>query len=849
MAKFAQLLASVAALAAGASATGSETVLITEIGRQNNQSLLWGPYKPNLYFGVRPKLPQGVWTGLMWGRAEGYMDIQSLFRYTCEQGQDIHGYGWDEYDARTGGVQTIHDEGNGIDITTSFIKVPGGNYGGNWAARIKGTVRDDVPSDTKFLVHYYIAQEGLGDLEVQGEDTEGLGFEGDVTLKGSSVALGEYTIVITEGSGNHPTSDHEVSDSRRGDTTVVRSISLPPANIWQAKPAVFQQLQESIQEIQQVYSDEDLPPAWQLYRLKSKPGGGNTHIIQKAFEGSFEFDVIFSSTSAGKGLTSQDVTREIKETSEAFNQRFSSVFDLKAPYNSEKYKNFGKSMFSNLIGGIGYFQGHQLIDRSYADEYEEENEGFWEETAEARARTAPQLEGPYELFTSVPSRPFFPRGFFWDEGFHLIPIADWDIDLTIEVVKSWYNTMDIDGWIPREQILGPEARSKVPAEFQVQYPHYANPPTLFLIIEGFMERLRGANGSAPAEKENLSQGQTLYNAHLDNLELGGDFLRKIYPLLRRQYDWFRKTQKGNIKAYDREAFSSKEAYRWRGRTETHCLTSGLDDYPRPQPPHPGELHVDLMSWVGFMAKSLINIADALGMADEIAELKKNLFAIERNLDDLHWSEKEGCYCDATIDEYEEHALVCHKGYISLFPFLVGLMQPDDAKLGKILDLVGDESHLFSPHGLRSLSKQNPLYGTEENYWRSPVWMPINYMALTQLHKIATQEGPFQGQARGLYNKLRTNLVDTVFKSWEETGFAWEQYNPETGAGQRTQHFTGWTSLVVKIMAMAPLDEAAPIMDEAAPIVDEAAPVVEEAAPIMEEEAPIKDEAAPIKDEL
>lgn len=82
-----------------------------------------------------------------------------------------------------------------------------------------------------------------------------------------------------------------------------------------------------------------------------------------------------------------------------------------------------------------------------------------------------------------------------------------------------------------------------------------------------------------------------------------------------------------------------------------------------------------------------------------------------------------------------------------------------------------------------------------------------------LQKIGTQEGPFQRQARGLYNKLRTNLVDTVYKSWEETGFAWEQYNPETGAGQRTQHFTGWTSLVVKIMAMESLDEAVHIRDE------------------------------------
>ena len=41
----------------------------------------------------------------------------------------------------------------------------------------------------------------------------------------------------------------------------------------------------------------------------------------------------------------------------------------------------------------------------------------------------------------------------------------------------------------------------------------------------------------------------------------------------------------------------------------------------------------------------------------------------------------------------------------------------------------------------------------------------------------------------------------MFASWKETDFAWEQYDPTTGRGQRTQHFTGWTSLVVKIMAM------------------------------------------------
>ena len=70
--------------------------------------------------------------------------------------------------------------------------------------------------------------------------------------------------------------------------------------------------------------------------------------------------------------------------------------------------------------------------------------------------------------------------------------------------------------------------------------------------------------------------------------------------------------------------------------------------------------------------------------------------------------------------------------------------------------------------------------------------------------MASVKGPQKEKARHMYNKLRKNLVENVFEQWEKTGFAWEQYNPETGDGQRTQHFTGWTSLVVNVMAMGQL---------------------------------------------
>lgn len=53
-----------------------ESVLNAEIGRLNNQSLFWGPYRPNLYFGVRQRAPNSLLTGLMWSNLDDYQKAQ-----------------------------------------------------------------------------------------------------------------------------------------------------------------------------------------------------------------------------------------------------------------------------------------------------------------------------------------------------------------------------------------------------------------------------------------------------------------------------------------------------------------------------------------------------------------------------------------------------------------------------------------------------------------------------------------------------------------------------------------------------------------------------------------------------
>lgn len=48
----------------------------------SNETLLWGPYRPNLYFGVRPRLPKSLMTGLMWAKVDSFENVQqSEFRF------------------------------------------------------------------------------------------------------------------------------------------------------------------------------------------------------------------------------------------------------------------------------------------------------------------------------------------------------------------------------------------------------------------------------------------------------------------------------------------------------------------------------------------------------------------------------------------------------------------------------------------------------------------------------------------------------------------------------------------------------------------------------------------------
>lgn len=476
------------------------------------------------------------------------------------------------------------------------------------------------------------------------------------------------------------------------------------------------------------------------------------------------------------------------------------VFVKKTSFLNPEYATFTQALMSNLLGGLGFFHGDSKVDLSNAESYEEKEENFWFETQEQMSRVDPMIFKEAPLLSFTPSRSFFPRGFLWDEGFHLLPVIEWDLDLAISVLRSWLELMNDDGWIAREQILGPEARSRVPPEFQTQYPHHANPPTfLALVLPAIMAKL---TGSSPY----YGHTSRYTISHVERVAL----IKELYPLLGRHYLWFRRTQAGNFTGYPRPKNAIvDEGYRWRGRTPTHTLASGLDDYPRVKPPHPGELHVDALAWVGASASALLQVAEYLGDKEDAELYRWHLEDVKRNMDTLHWDSSKKQYCDATIikekgkDQYRH---VCHLGYVSMSPLLLGLMNATHPNLPGVLDSLQDADQLWSPHGLRSLSAADEFYGTGENYWRGAVWMNMNVLAVLRLRELAFEEqpggpSPVQEKARAIASQLSDRVIDTVFVNYKQTGFAWEQYDDLSGQGSHSRGFTGWTAITVLLMGL------------------------------------------------
>lgn len=665
---------------------------------------------------------------------------------------------------------------NSAVIKTTFVKRPGGHHGGDWTARIAVSSEKKHSVDGKeiSLLFYTAIEEGTkGWIKEtnRGDDTRLTGIEGNTQGLGSFV----ISLNLIDGTVRSTFLTTIASGLNTLKETVLHNLRLAT--------------RKGSSEKRIVLAGEQLPVS-----AEGKKGDPNFIVTQVAGKIPFEIEVSYESGSFDRlsRLTGENYDEALERQRQLFSNKFESIFKLKSKGYTDDEVTFAKMSFSNLLGSIGYFYGTSQVQSVY-------NEG-----------PVPYWKAP--LYTAVPSRSFFPRGFLWDEGFHGLLVSVWDTEIELDIICHWFDLMNIEGWIPREMILGQEALSKVPEEFVTQINTNANPPTFFLTLD-FMLRHK---------QRELSQ------KHFRLLD-------KLYPRLQMWFSWFNTTQIGDLVG----------TYRWRGRDATttrelnpKTLTSGLDDYPRASHPNVDERHVDLRCWIAFAARVMASIAETLNYpADKYRETFRYLSDNEL-LNKLHWSPNTRAYSDfglhtdkVTLRKPTPPSAHTHVrshmqtlemvrvvmedpslrfvdatfGYVSLFPFILQIVEPDSPQLSKILQDLRNPDLLWTKYGLRSLAKTSPLYmkyNTEHDapYWRGPIWINLNYLTVRAVYHYSNVEGPYREDAKRLYEELRQNLIRNIIEQYRKTGYLWENYDNDRGEGKGSHPFTGWTSLVVLLMA-------------------------------------------------
>lgn len=825
-----------------------------------NRTMHWGTYRPNVLMGIKNRAAHPLLFGIAWYDTIGRFDVK---HHAVESERLM--FRWELHDGQFFGVQRIVDYENRVEALVDFVKTPDGT---GWDVRV--TCRRSGSNAPLTFVVYFAHEGGADEFPLTLIDGSGA-----ASMAGHGLLQsGSGDVVGVAGLVEPPLSSDAASSGAKipFHATLSDSCQLMAANAT----APWSQFAFSKPKDEAWNFDVRRTPGLTSLKTNNRRSA-NVVVFKKEFSSDFRIQVCLreqppsipstvlhdsgaSSEPSLPALSDCQLTRMMHFHKAAFDRKFDALFfnikNITTPLatqspgahqvlpqsvqqrlrflqqNSKALRHMATSALSNLIGSIGYWHGKSLVVPEDVDEASDKRGQFVTSASVQHRGGQVDSETAFSssLFSGAPSRAKFPRGFLWDEGFQQLLMYRWNSDISKDVIAHWLMVASdpTTGWIPREQILGKESRSRVPREFAAQHPQHANPPSMVLAVQSLA----------------LSASKTAEDVA---------YLQRLLPKLTKWRDWFHQTQCGGSPACHSKprAFPSTSIdtvnastfhYRWRSRNGFHLLACGLDDYPRPvcfsdgRPSNAGgatvsigggktmttthrhEKHVDLMSWMALMTETIQSIEEAVRTAAEAptsttttrASTSDSVIPWEELLVQLHWDAERRRFSDVTgcptpkdgvfkdVRGYSGH-FSPYVGYVNLFP-LLSLTINDKSRALAVLRLARDE--LNTPFGLASVSARSRVllatHGQQhESYWAGPIWININYLFLRALKvKYIALLGQ---EAEEFYHVLRAELLENLLRQYMATDKLWENYHWETGKGLGTAPFTGWTALIVLIL--------------------------------------------------
>lgn len=150
--------------------------------------------------------------------------------------------------------------------------------------------------------------------------------KGDISCAGKATGLGKCQVPFLS-----------VQDEKASIRTSIRSLTVPPDMVWQAKSLFTDQLKEK-----NVHDG----------MVADKTGKGNLHFVQRNFEADFQFDILFSHEPTSTVMTTLGLTEAIRDALTTFGSRFEQCTILKLHSRASDIPNFPNHSFPIRLGAL-----------------------------------------------------------------------------------------------------------------------------------------------------------------------------------------------------------------------------------------------------------------------------------------------------------------------------------------------------------------------------------------------------------------------------------------------------------------------------------------------------------------
>ncbi len=205
--------------------------------------------------------------------------------------------------------------------------------------------------------------------------------------------------------------------------------------------------------------------------------------------------------------------------------------------------------------------------------------------------------------------------------------------------------------------------------------------------------------------------------------------------------------------------------------------------------------------------SLAKIAEKINRPTDVAYFTEKAAKLKKNIMKYHWDKERFSFWNI---RRRDGRAIRRVSYSNFVPLIQKDILPDEDAREMIRRYLWNDDYMLAPHGIRSLSKQDPDYNTENviipySNWQGPVWVNANF-----LHMIGLRNYGFDNECRELAFALGTMLSKDI----DQNGSMHEDYNGDNGEplaptaaqskGGVFTGFVGW-DLLLQNMLMGVVD--------------------------------------------